>query len=215
MPEYRIKPNVVLLSSFRQTLYLLSRLYAILTPVQPLRNWRQVWPWLQCNRQFVVFYIDRVGLCLWTAATNGPIVRPPHDVWVWRDTVEWYWQEKTEELGEKPVPVPLCPPHIPHGLTCASASERSATNRLSHGTTFIDYDGVRLCLRTASNNGPIVDPPGDMWEWSHGDDDAGWGITPDSSCKSSLAVLPAETSGASRRNGRRSENFASSVFDIP
>jgi hypothetical protein len=24
---------------------------------------------------------------------------------------------KTEVLGEKPVPVPLCPPQIPHGLT--------------------------------------------------------------------------------------------------
>jgi hypothetical protein len=24
---------------------------------------------------------------------------------------------KTEELGEKPVPVPLCPPQIPHGMT--------------------------------------------------------------------------------------------------
>jgi hypothetical protein len=31
--------------------------------------------------------------------------------------MEWYWQGKTEELGEKPVPVPLCPPQIPHGLT--------------------------------------------------------------------------------------------------
>jgi hypothetical protein len=30
-----------------------------------------------------------------------------------------YWQGKTEELGEKPVPVPLCPPQIPHGLTRA------------------------------------------------------------------------------------------------
>jgi hypothetical protein len=28
-----------------------------------------------------------------------------------------YCQGKTEELGEKPVPVPLCPPQIPHGLT--------------------------------------------------------------------------------------------------
>jgi hypothetical protein len=27
--------------------------------------------------------------------------------------VEWYWQAKTEGLGEKPVPVPLCPPQIP------------------------------------------------------------------------------------------------------
>jgi hypothetical protein len=31
--------------------------------------------------------------------------------------VEWNWQGKTEELGEKPVPVPLCPPQMPHGLT--------------------------------------------------------------------------------------------------
>jgi hypothetical protein len=29
------------------------------------------------------------------------------------------WQGKPEELGEKPVPVPLCPPQIPHGLTRA------------------------------------------------------------------------------------------------
>jgi hypothetical protein len=31
--------------------------------------------------------------------------------------VEWNWQGKTEVLGEKPGPVPLCPPQIPHGLT--------------------------------------------------------------------------------------------------
>jgi hypothetical protein len=28
--------------------------------------------------------------------------------------VEWNWQGKTEVLGEKPVPVTLCPPQIPH-----------------------------------------------------------------------------------------------------
>jgi hypothetical protein len=43
----------------------------------------------------------------------------PQMIWVWRVTVEWYWQGKTEELGEKPVPVPFCPPQIPHGLTRA------------------------------------------------------------------------------------------------
>jgi hypothetical protein len=32
--------------------------------------------------------------------------------------------------------------------------------------------------------------------------------------QSSLAVLPAETSGTSRSNGRRSENFAYSVSEI-
>jgi hypothetical protein len=31
--------------------------------------------------------------------------------------VEWNWHGKTEVLGEKPVPVPLCPPQIPPGLT--------------------------------------------------------------------------------------------------
>jgi hypothetical protein len=31
--------------------------------------------------------------------------------------VELYWQEKTEELWEIPVPVPFCPPQIPCGLT--------------------------------------------------------------------------------------------------
>jgi hypothetical protein len=30
--------------------------------------------------------------------------------------VEWNWQGKTEVLGEKHVPVPLCPPQILHGL---------------------------------------------------------------------------------------------------
>jgi hypothetical protein len=72
----------------------------------------------------------------------------------------------------------------------------------------IDYGRVRLCLRTAATSGPIDHPPGDMWTWramvmklSAGDNS--WLVN-----QSSLAVLPVETSGASRRNGRRSENFA-------
>jgi hypothetical protein len=35
--------------------------------------------------------------------------------------VEWNGKGKTEVLGEKPVPVPLCPPQIPRGPTRASA----------------------------------------------------------------------------------------------
>jgi hypothetical protein len=31
--------------------------------------------------------------------------------------VERNWQLKTELLGEKPVPVPLCPPPMPHGMS--------------------------------------------------------------------------------------------------
>jgi hypothetical protein len=30
--------------------------------------------------------------------------------------MEWYWQRKTEVLGEKPVPMPLYPQQISHGL---------------------------------------------------------------------------------------------------
>jgi hypothetical protein len=70
----------------------------------------------------VIVHVDRVRLCLWTAAINGPILHPPDDIWVWRATVGWYWQGKTEELGEKPVPEPLCSPQIPYWLTQARTS---------------------------------------------------------------------------------------------
>jgi hypothetical protein len=72
----------------------------------------------------------------------------------------------------------------------------------------IDYDGVRLCVRTAATNEPLAHPRGDMWTWRTvvmmmpaGDNS--WLVH-----QSSLAVLPAETSGETGRNGRRSEKFA-------
>jgi hypothetical protein len=72
-----------------------------------------------------------------------------------------------------------------------------------------DNDGVRLCLGTTATNGPIVHHLGDTSMW-------GWktmvmmpaGVNSWLVHQSSLAVLPAETSGAIRRNERRSENFA-------
>jgi hypothetical protein len=54
----------------------------------------------------------------------------PQMIWVWGATVEWHWQEKNEGLGEKPVPVPLCPPQIPHGQTGASTMARPKINRV-------------------------------------------------------------------------------------
>jgi hypothetical protein len=54
--------------------------------------------------------------------------------------VEWYLQKETEGLGEKPVPVPLCPPHIPHELPYANTDlrgEKPATNRLSYGMAIL------------------------------------------------------------------------------
>jgi hypothetical protein len=40
----------------------------------------------------------------------------PSDVWACRAMVEWFWL-KTEELGEEPVQVQLCPSWIPHRRT--------------------------------------------------------------------------------------------------
>jgi hypothetical protein len=72
------------------------------------------------------FYVVR--LRLWTAATNGHIVHPT-DMGVCRATVEWYWQGKTEEFGEKPVPVPLHPPQIPHGMARTQTRDRAVKDR--------------------------------------------------------------------------------------
>jgi hypothetical protein len=51
---------------------------------------------------------------------------------------EMVFTGKTEELGEKCVPVPRFPTQIPRGLiparTPVICGERMATNRLSHGT---------------------------------------------------------------------------------
>jgi hypothetical protein len=68
------------------------------------------------NHEVFVVHVDGVRRCLWTATTNEPTAHPPADNWVWTATVEWYWQVKTEELGEKPVPVPTGQPQTPHGL---------------------------------------------------------------------------------------------------
>jgi hypothetical protein len=56
----------------------------------------------------VVVYVKGMMLYLWTATSNEPIVHTTDDTWVWTDTVGWYWQRKAEELGEKPVPLPVC-----------------------------------------------------------------------------------------------------------
>jgi hypothetical protein len=45
---------------------------------------------------------------------------------------------ENRQLGEKPVPVALCPPQTPHGHPGSNPgllSGRPATNRLSHGTS--------------------------------------------------------------------------------
>jgi hypothetical protein len=62
--------------------------------------------------------------CYWRTAALRLLVQPcdEDEKWCFIFTsngapVELNWQGKTEVLGEKPVPVPLCPPQIPYGLT--------------------------------------------------------------------------------------------------
>jgi hypothetical protein len=62
----------------------------------------------------IVIHFDGVKLRLWTVASNGLC-----SSFICREYGEPWWNDidgKTEELGEKPVPVPLCPPQIPNGL---------------------------------------------------------------------------------------------------
>jgi hypothetical protein len=65
-----------------------------------------------------------VRLCLWTA-----VVHSLGDICVWWATFEWYWQRKTEELGEKPVPVPLRP-QIWYRLTRSRTQAYTVRGRL-------------------------------------------------------------------------------------
>jgi hypothetical protein len=61
--------------------------------------------------------------------TYVSILRILQMIWVWIATVEWHWQGKTEELGEKPVSVLLCAPQIPHGLTRARTRASAVRGR--------------------------------------------------------------------------------------
>jgi hypothetical protein len=62
--------------------------------------------------------------------------------------VEWNWQGKTEELGEKPIPVSLCPPQIPYGLTrdrtraCAVGGRRLTAWAMARPKATV---GVMIC----------------------------------------------------------------------
>jgi hypothetical protein len=101
-----------------------------------------------------------VRLRLWTAVTNGHIVHPADDTRVSRATVELYWQGKTEEIGEKPVPVPLHPPQITHGLTRArtqaSAVRGRRVTRCAHTSFKINLSSIQTTSAPShrTNNPP-------------------------------------------------------------
>jgi hypothetical protein len=103
---------------------------------------------------FFFILVDGVRLCFWTAATDRALVHAPGVMWVWKATVEWYWQWKTKEQVGKPVLLLFCPPQI-----------SPATNRLNHNMV---HCSTRLMLaiveRPARHNIiPVPDIRIDFW----------------------------------------------------
>jgi hypothetical protein len=76
-------------------------------------------------------------------ALRWHIRHPPDDMSLESDGGMIYWRENPKNSGKKPVPVPLCPPQIPHGLTrawtpaSAVRGRRLTTWDLSHGAAIL------------------------------------------------------------------------------
>jgi hypothetical protein len=62
---------------------------------------------------------------------KGPIVHPPDDMST-ESHSEMILTRKAKNSREKPVPMPLCSPQIPRGVT----GMNPATNRMFHGMAF-------------------------------------------------------------------------------
>jgi hypothetical protein len=62
--------------------------------------------------------------------TRRHIVHPLDDIYEYG---EWWWNDidrgKLKNSWDKPVPMPLCPPQIPHGLTQAQTGESAVRGR--------------------------------------------------------------------------------------
>jgi hypothetical protein len=64
-----------------------------------------------------------VRLCICgTGPLTGPVSIPRWHMSEYGAALGWYWPGKTGRIGEKLVPVPLCPAQIPHGLTWSRTS---------------------------------------------------------------------------------------------
>jgi hypothetical protein len=72
---------------------------------------------------------DVSELRLLTSLLSSPTPPLGGDVWVWRSTVELYWQGKHRRTRRKICRMPLSQPHIPRGLTRAWTWASAARGR--------------------------------------------------------------------------------------
>jgi hypothetical protein len=128
--------------------------------------------------------------------------------------VEWYWQGKTEVSGEKPVPMPLCPPQILHGLT------RDRTRASMVGGQWLTAWAMAWPIRPTYSNGTVhwtavVWIPAEITSWSlycyHILN--GYGVQPVSSQLVQLCVEMLQTFRSSDPDSELSRSSTTSITD--
>jgi hypothetical protein len=76
------------------------------------------------------YFFDGVRHCICGTGSLMDLLSIPQMTYNWvRAEVGWYWQGKLEGLGKEPVPVPLCSPQTPRGLTGALTRSSAVRSR--------------------------------------------------------------------------------------
>jgi hypothetical protein len=96
----------------------------------------------------LVVHVDGVRPCLWTAATNGPIVHPPDNMSMKSHGGMILTEENRRNSGKTCLnaTVSIIPTWTDPGANPRLRGERPATNRLSHGTNILFLLIMLICV---------------------------------------------------------------------